>query len=459
MVNPSDSLPVAVLGGGITGLTAAYRLAARGRRVRLFEAAGRLGGAILSERAGDWLVEAGPNSLQENSPELGRFFRELGLEGAKCRTRPEARHRYILHRGRPCSAPLSPAGLLASRLFSPAARLRILAELLTRPKIRKTDLSLADFGRIHFGREFVDYALSPFVSGVYAGNAEKLSTRHAFPSLWEGERRHGSVIRALLAAARAKRARGEPPGPPPIVSFADGLGELPRALAARLPAGSCELGAKVEGLLPGLSWRLIWSRDGVTRTEEFAAVVLALPAAALARLPVGALGERPLAALEAIDYPPVSSLFLGYRRDQVAHPLDGFGLLVPAAERRSILGAIFSSSLFPGRAPADHVALTVLTGGALNPEPGRLPLDALLPRVRGELAAMLGVRGEPVFVRHHAWPRAIPQYTLGYERHLEAMDRCEQAQPGLFIGGHVRDGIALPACIAAGERLAGRVNQ
>lgn len=459
MTSSSVALPVAVIGGGITGLSAAYHLVQAGRNVRLFEAADRVGGVIQSTREGGWLIEAGPNSLQENSARLTALITELGLDPARCSALPGARNRYILRNGRPCPAPLSPPGLLRSKLFSAGAKARLLLEVFRRPRSRKADVSLAHFGRTHFGREFVDYALNPFVSGVYAGNAEKLSARYAFPSLWEGERTHGSILRAQIAGARAKRDCGEAAGPAPIVSFRDGLEMLPRSLGAHLPSGAIERGARVEGLIPGTTWRVIWSREGTTQTEDFSSVVLALPSAALARLPVGTLGERPLASLDGIDYPPVSALFLGYRREQVAHPLDGFGLLVPAVEGRSVLGVLFSSSLFPGRAPDGHVALTVMTGGALRPEIGRLSQDELLPKVQADLAAMLGVSGEPGFIRHHAWPRAIPQYNLGHERYLDAMERCEREHPGLYIGGQTRDGIALTACIAAGQRLAERAGR
>ena len=428
-----------------------------GRSVRLFEAAPRLGGVIRTEQVDGWLIEAGPNSLQENSVELSSLIEELGLRPEKRLALPGARNRYILRHGKPCAAPLSPPALLTSPLFSFGGKLRILGDLLCRPRTRIQDLSLADFARDHFGQEFVNYALNPFVSGVYAGNIEKLSARHSFPSLWESERTHGSIIRAQIAAAKAKRARGERTGAPPIVSFRTGLEALPQALGSRLPRGSVELEARVEGLIPGPTWRVIWSRDGTTQTEEFTSVVLALPSAALAEISVGTLGERPLAAVEAIDYPPVSSLFLGYRRAQIAHPLDGFGLLVPSVEQRAVLGILFSSSLFEGRAPEGHVAITVMAGGVNRPDLGRLAISELLPKVREELAGMLGVTGDPVFMRHNAWPRAIPQYNLGYERHLEVMARCERDYPGLLIGGQARDGIALTACIAAGRKLATRV--
>jgi oxygen-dependent protoporphyrinogen oxidase len=186
-------------------------------------------------------------------------------------------------------------------------------------------------------------------------------------------------------------------------------------------------------------------------------VVAALPAPALAQLRFGTLGERPLASLDVIEHPPVSSLFLGYRRAQVTHPLEGFGVLVPAKERRSILGILFSSSLFAGRAPTDHVALTVIIGGTRHPELARMRDDDLLSAIDPDLKSLLGVSGPPVFQRHTFWPRAIPQYNLGYESHLETMATAERAHPGLHIGGQARDGISVAACVAAGERLAAQV--
>ncbi len=455
MSNPAQ-LPVAVIGGGITGLTAAYRLVQQGRIVRLFEASSLLGGAIRSERDGDWLIEAGPNSLQQ-TPALASFLTELGLDSVKLIARPEAKNRYIVRGGKPQAAPTSPPGLITSKLFSTGAKLRLMGEIFIRPRTRTADLSLAAFGEFHFGRELVDYGLSPFVSGVYAGDAEKLSTRHSFPSLWETEQTHGSIIRGQIAAAKAKRARGEPTGAPPIISFTEGLEALPRSLAARLPADSVSLNARVTLLTPptsGQPWQVQWMRDNQTGTESCAAVILALPAAALAKLAIGSDDIRPLASLADIEYPPVSSLFLGYRREQITHPLDGFGMLVPPIERRSLLGVLFNSTLFTGRAPENHVALTVMTGGTRTPDLARLSDADLLSLVARELDSLLGVRGDPVFVRRTVWPRAIPQYNLGYERFLDVIATAEAAHPGLHVGGHVRDGISMTNCISSGFALA-----
>ncbi|MEZ0216553.1 MAG: protoporphyrinogen oxidase, partial [Rariglobus sp.] len=318
------SLPVAIIGGGITGLAAAHRLARQGIPFRLFEASPRLGGNIRTERTSDWLLEAGPNSLQL-TPALAALLSELGL--TPLIASPAAKNRYIVRDGRPLAAPASPPAFLTSPLFSGIAKLQLLIEVFSRRRTRTSDVSLADFISFHFGSELVDYGLRPFVSGVYAGDAQKLSARHSFPSLWEAERTHGSLIRAQMAAAKAKRARGESSAPPPLISFPDGLETLTRALAAALPPGSVELNARVTSLIPGPPWTL--------NGQPFSSVILALPASAFASLPIGIQGARPLADLAQIEYPPVSSLFLGYKREQVSHALDGFGMLVPPAEHRS----------------------------------------------------------------------------------------------------------------------------
>lgn len=448
---------IAVLGAGITGLTAAFRLVQRGFRVRLFEATDRVGGAIRTDAADGWLIEGGPNTLLAGDPALAALIADLGLSGEQLSARPEAKNRYIVRGGRPVAAPTSPPAFLASPLFSFGGKIRLFSELFCRARIRPADVSLEQFVADHFGQELVDYGLNPFVSGVYAGDPRKLSARHSFPKLWEIEQRHGSIIRGQIAEAKTRKKSGQPKPASGIISFRRGLQSLPDAIAARLPEGCLSRGVRIDALLPGPSWNVVWNDGKRTTAEPFDAVVAALPAGPLAQLRFGTLAERPLASLDGIEHPPVSSLFLGYRREQVAHPLDGFGVLAPTVEQRSVLGILFSSSLFEGRAPEGHVALTVMAGGTRSPEVGRLPTDKLLAAVERDLRELLGVQGAPVFRRHSFWPRAIPQYNLGYELHLKAITVVERDHPGLFIGGQVRDGISVPACIAAGEKLAARV--
>lgn len=450
-----NSTHVAIVGAGITGLTAALRLHARGCRVTVFERAPQPGGSIRSTREDGWLYEAGPNSLQYG-PEVKQLVADLGLESELVPAAPLAKRRFLVRNGRFVPVPSSPPALIGSPLFGARTKLSLLTELFTRPRVRTTDLSLAELVRSHFTQELLDYAVNPLIAGIYAGDPEKLSVRHAFPMLWQAERSHGSLIRGMMAGAKARKAAGES-GVAPIVSFRGGLQALIDTLVARLPAGSVLTNAAVETLLPGKPHRLVWSQNGQTASGEFDAIVLAAPAGALAQLTVGNLGERPLAGLEAIPHPPVSSLFLGYRREQVKHALDGFGGLVPAIERREVLGILFSSTLYPGRAPEGHVALTVFVGGLRQPESARLEPDALLARITPDLRDLVGAEGAPVFVRRTFWPRAIPQYIPGYGRWLDQMTELENRHAGLFIGGNARDGISVPDCIKSGNRLAGRV--
>lgn len=447
---------IAVLGAGATGLAAAHRLHRLGHGVRVFEKSDRIGGSVRTEIAeGGWLIEGGPNSLLSGDSVVSKLIDELGLSSERVGANPAAKKRFIVRRGKIVQAPVSPPVFLTSPLFSPLAKLRLFGDLFMRPRVRTTDVSLADFVGAHFGRELVAYGLDPFVSGVYAGNPQKLSARYSFPKLWEIERTHGSIIRGQIAAAKARKASGEPRSE--IFSFQRGLQTLTDTLAARLPAGAISLNVTLDAIVPADKWNVIWSDAGGTHTQSFDAVVVALPAPALAQLRIGPHSERPLASLATMEHPPVSSLFLGFKREQVTHPLDGFGALVPTLEKRSVLGILFSSSLFPNRAPDGHVALTVMAGGTRSPEIATLPTDKLLAAIREDLRDLVGVTGDPVFVRHNFWPRAIPQYNLGYEQYLNAITAAENTHAHLFIGGQCRDGISVPACLAAGEKLAARV--
>ncbi len=449
---------IAIVGAGLTGLTAAFRLHRQGHQVTLFERGTQPGGSVRTIRENGYLIEAGPNSLQYGAPELKAVMQELDLEPSLLTAGPAGKKRFIVRGGKFVPVPTGPGAFFGTSLFSFGTKVLIMAELLKRPRIRTTDISLAELIRSHFNQELVDYAVNPLIAGIYAGDPEKLSTKHAFPSLWQAERSHGSLLRGLMALAKEKKARGES-GVSPIVSFPGGLQTLTDTLAARLPTGALRLNAAVETIIPGRSHRLVWKRDGQSASGEFDAVILAVPAAGLARLTFGTLGERPFALLDSVTQPPVSSLFLGYRRDQVTHPLDGFGGLVPAVERREVLGILFSSTLFPGRAPDGHVGLTIFSGGVRQPDNARLSTPALLQRIAPDLRDLVGVSGEPAYIRHSFWPQAIPQYNLGYERFLEPLVLSEKQHPGLFIGGNVRDGISLPDCVKSGTELARKAGE
>jgi len=450
---------VAVIGGGATGLAAAWKLSVAGHRVRLFEASQRLGGSVRTDAVDGWLVEAGPNSIQESSTELATLISELGLDGERVVAGAHSKNRFIVHRGQVAALPGSLLQFLSTPIMSARTKWLVLTEFARGGFARDGEASVGEFVRDHFGAELVERIVQPFVSGIYAGDPERLSARHAFPSLWEAERAKGSLVRGMLAGAKKRRAEGRI-ARPALISFRRGLQTLPDTLASRLPAGSVGLGCEVRSVAPGerARWRVGWRGPQGESADEFDSVVAGVPASALAALEIGGAGRRPLAGLAQVEQPPVVSVFLGFRREQVRHPLDGFGVLVPSVERRSVLGVIFSSSLFEGRAPEGHVALTALAGGVMQPEVARLPEGDLMALVMRDLGALLGATGEPVFVRRTFWPRAIPQYNLGYDRHLEAIAACERANPGFHVGGNVRDGISLADCLKSGASLAKRVS-
>lgn len=444
-------MTIAVIGGGITGLTAAWRLTQLGHSVRVFEKAHRIGGSISTRIEGGWLSEGGPNSILDDGAEVAALIEELGLGAARLEVDPAARNRYVVRGGKLVAAPASPAAILRNQLLSPGARWRILTEFFRGKRTEAPDISVADFARNHFGEEVLAYLVRPFVSGVFSGDADLLSLRRAFPKIWAAEQKHGSALKGLRQMRKEGGASGQRPR---VFSFGHGLQVLVAGLDAQLKPGSVHLGTAVDRLIPGAGWTVTWRSPEGLRADRFDKVVLTVPAHALAGLLIGAGRDWPLAGLASIPTPPVSSLFLGFKRGQVAHPLDGFGVLVPPVEKRRLLGVVFSSSLFLGRAPAGHVGITVMTGGALQPQMALSSGSELWRAVRSDLHELLGVEGEPVYQRLSHWPEGIPQYNLGHDRHLETMAACERNHPGLLIGGNARDGISVPDCIRSGLRLA-----
>lgn len=445
---------VIILGAGISGLTTAFYLVERGLRVRLLEKSPLVGGSIRSERREGFLIEFGPNTVLETTPLLGELFHKLDIASERVDASAQAKNRYIVRGGRLLALPTSPLAFLKTPLFSTSAKLRLMLEPFISRAPADREESLAEFVTRRIGPEFLDYAINPFVAGVYAGDPAQLSVQSAFPKLHALEREYGSLIRgAILGARKRKKSAETSKDRARMLGFKNGLQTLPDALHRALG----------ESVYIGCALR------AVTRTEagfsatldtgeilEAPVLLSTVPAHTFASLPMAF--AQPLAeTLDAIFHPPVAMVFTGFDTPPGGIARDGFGFLVPEKEKRRILGCIWSSTVFEGRTPPGGAGLTTFVGGTRQPDLARLGDSDLSALVLDELRALMGISAAPSLVAVQKWERAIPQYRVGYGRTMEAMARFENDTPGFFVSGNFRGGISVPDCVKQSHAMAGRI--
>ena len=460
MNNPgqtSATADVAIVGGGIAGLATAFELQQRGISAAVLEASDRPGGVIATERIDGWVIDGGPDAVLVQKPGAMALCRDLGLEPRLISTLTP-RTAYVLRDGRLHAIaegsflgfPLRFGALARASLFSVGGRLRMAAELFVPRRDGNADgdadESIAAFVRRRFGNEAVDYLAEPLLAGIHAGDAERLSMRALFPRLLEAERQSGSVLRSFRALRITPSPRGA------FVSLPGGTGELVAAVTSALAPGSLRLRSRVHEVRRTSTW-LVSSDAG---SVEARAVVLATPAyvsAALLRK-----FDASLSALcDQVPYASTATVALGYRRDQVAHPLRGTGFVVPRVERMALLAGTWVSSKWPERAPAGHVLLRGFLGGGRDPHRLDRSDDELIDLAREELSELLGIRGEPVVTRLFRWTRQSPQYEVGHLQRVAAIDQRLTAIPGMFVAGSGFRAIGIPDCITDGRETAGRV--
>jgi oxygen-dependent protoporphyrinogen oxidase len=339
--------------------------------------------------------------------------------------------------------PASPAGGITTPLYSPLEKLRLLAEpFISKSKLQ--DESVTSFVSRRMGPAFLEYGISALVSGIFAGDPDALSIKHAFPKVWNLEQNHGSLIGGALKLKRERKKQGIVPFKSRMISFRKGLQQLVEALAAhegittRTDASISSIDRDGEGR---------WKVAGDGFAFEAKQVVVTTPLHVHEKLPFQQALRDELADLPRIDHPPLSTLVLGYDRDRVGHPLDGFGVLIPRLEKRFSLGCIFSSTLFPNRAPDGKVSLMCFIGGVQQPENGELPTNQLIEQTVRDLTPLLDLKGDPGFHFHTFWPLAIPQYNVGHGVFLQALEDLESRHPGLHLHGNFRGGPGLNDCI------------
>jgi oxygen-dependent protoporphyrinogen oxidase len=445
---------VAIVGGGISGLAAAYELQQRGLTTRVFEALPRPGGVILTERFDGWVIDGGPDSMLVQKPAAVALCRELGIADRLVSTLTP-RTAYILRddrlhpiaEGSFLGFPIKLGALARSSMFTLGGKLRMAAEVVVpRHAGEEEDESIGAFVRRRFGEEAADYLAEPLLAGIHAGDVERLSIRALFPRLLDAERESGSVIRAF----RALRIKPSPQGA--FVSLPGGVGELVDVLVGSLKPGTVMLSSRVSDIHRGARYVV----DGAAGRLEARAVILAVPAYMAAAL-LRAFDTQLAALSDALPYASTAVAAFGYRRDQIAHPLAGTGFVVPRAERSPLLAGTWVTSKWPGRAPADHVLLRAFLGGGRDP--GRLDADdaTLIALASDELTRLLGISGAPVLTRLFRWTRQSPQYEVGHQQRLAAIEQRLASIPGMFATGSGFRAIGIPDCIADGRETASRV--
>jgi oxygen-dependent protoporphyrinogen oxidase len=459
---------VAIIGGGVSGLSVAHWLNKQQVDVVVLEKEPEVGGTMKTIRENGFLVETGPNNALETTPLFRELMTDCALQEEFTYTSPAGENRYILRDGRLIALPLNAPAFITSRLFSTSAKLRLLKE----PFIGRAEReeSVAEFVVRRLGREFLDYAVDPFVAGIFAGQPEALSVRAAFPRLYALEEKYGGLVKGMIGGRRERKQRAEKAKDrAESFSFLNGMQTLPLALARDLRSRVLT-DAEVKDIRPenrrggrtenGDTGRFIVEYTCAGRPAAIGAdcVVVSIPAHAASPI-VRPLSVNASTILDSIRYSPVASIFLGFRAEDVHRSLAGFGFLVPSRERRKILGCLWSSSLFLNRAPDGAAALTTFVGGGRQPELVDLGEDALCDLALSEVKNIMQIEGKHVYLRLTRWRNAIPQYELGHLDKIGALSRLEGEYPGLFFCSNFKGGISVGDCVKSARETTDRVLQ
>jgi oxygen-dependent protoporphyrinogen oxidase len=434
-------------------LVCAHALRKAGVDALLIEASGRPGGAIRSDRRDGYLLEYGPQSFSGTAPLLA-LCSELGIESEIVEA-PAHAPRYVLADGALQPVPLSPPAFLTSNLVSARTKWAIARDVLGSSRPPEQDESVANFVRRKFTAELLDRLVGPFVSGVYAGDPERLSLRSSFPTLYEAEKRKSSVIRGMMA----KPDKG-PRHRPTLLNFRDGTETLVQALAGRLGStlrlNTVATSVQLNRADAGGKFRVSLQGSGRENTILADHLVIATPPDVAGKL-LGNANSDFESLLTAIEYAPVAVVSLGYLLSDVNHSLTGFGFLVPRSAGLHVLGTVWNSSLFPDRTPDGHALLTSFVGGATDPQAVALQPEEIAALVHGEIAPLLAIGQTPSFSNVTLYPRALPQYNLGHAERLAAIQALRARTPNLWLAGNYLQGPAIGACVEQSLAVAAEI--
>lgn len=449
---------IVVIGAGISGLTTAYLLFKDGYDVIVLEQKDKVGGSIETISEGGFLFDRGPNSGLETTPIIRQLVEDLKLEDQFVYANREGNKRYILRNGQLHALPMSPPTFFKTKLFSGKAKLRLLAEPFIGRSKDGYYQSIAEFVTRRLGKEFLDYAINPFVAGVYAGRPEELSVKSAFPKLYALEEEYGGLIIGTIKSIRKrKRSKEVSKQSAKMFSFKDGMKVLPEAIAATL-GNRISTGVEVTSIRSTAEGNYgVTFREGNQNLTLLADVVLSTVPAYKASELFNHFDEKIGKHLNEIYYPPVLVLYLVYERDAVGQPLDGFGFLIPEKEEKSFLGAIWSSVIFPNRSDTTKAAFTLFIGGSRDAGFVDDVEQMVIDRARREFELIMKISAEPVLISKRLWSKAIPQYNLGYVEHENFFDHFEKNNKGIILGGNYRGGISIGDCIKNAELIANKI--
>lgn len=435
-----------IIGAGISGLTTAYLLKKRGIGVRVLEKSNTYGGSIRTERINGHLVEHGPNSTLETTPLINELLNMLGILDRKILASKSSNKRYILKNGAIMPLPMGPGAFLTTRLFSGKAKLRLLKEPFIKSKSHPEE-TIAEFTRRRLGSEFLDYAINPFVAGVFAGNPENLNVKTAFPKLYDLEQNYGSLIGGMFKSRKERKKRNEESKQSAkTISFIDGMQELTDALYENLK-DNIEFNCNVNSLAKnGDKHDVNYSANGETKTLTSDNLVVSIPAYAAAPLLESMDGDL-AKTLADIYYPPVNVIITAFRKSDVNFNLDGFGFLIPGKEKRKFLGSLWSSIIFEHRTDSEHHLLTNFIGGSRSPEMTAMDDDSSLKTVHDELNSIIGLKDRDAFHRIMRWEKAIPQYGRNHNAVTEKIESFMNGSKGLFFCSNFYKGISVCDCI------------
>ncbi|HTT32187.1 MAG TPA: protoporphyrinogen oxidase [Methylomirabilota bacterium] len=443
-----------VVGGGISGLVCAYALQKAGVEVLLVEATARPGGVINSVARDGFLLELGPQSFSGTS-QLRVLCAELGVADQLLEAPPKA-PRYVLIDGKLTSVPMSPPAFFTSKLINRSTKWALARDVFGKSTPPDDDESVAAFVRRKFSDQLLDRLVGPFVSGVYAGDPEKLSIRSAFPILHEAEEASGSIVRGMFRVAKKKKGPRERPT---LNTFRDGNETLVRALAKKLgPAVLTQASVTKIYKQNDRSFDVTLETSRTSESAVARSVIFATPTNITGSL-LAQLDPSLETLLTPVEYAAVAVVSLGYRKSEVGHSLDGFGFLVPRSAGLRILGTVWNSSLFPGRAPDAQALLTTFVGGATDPLAAKLSTDELSSLVHREIAPLLAIKSDPAFCNVTIWPRALPQYNLGHGERLASIAKSLVRIPGIFLTGNYLRGPAIGSCVEQALAVAKEVEE